>query len=271
MAAFFDAWWRAALHCLHPLVVLWALPPLALVACAVLGLGWWYWEPSVAGVRQALERWDLLGAVFEWLDSIGGARWRAVLAPLVLVTLAVPAIVVTSMLLVAWLAAPGIASFVVRRRFPGLDCDASAPGGWRSVGWSLLCTVAAVLALAVSVPLWFVPPLVLVLPPLVWGWLAWRVFAFAALARHAGDAERHELLWRHRWPLRTMALACGYAAMMPSLMWAGGAAALVLAPWLMMAAVALYTLVFTFESLWFTHYLLAALDERRRLAPRSAT
>ena len=47
-------------------------------------------------------------------------------------------------------------------------------------------------------------------------------------------------------------------------MWALGALTLVLAPLVMVASIWLYTIVFTFTSLWFAHYLLAALHERRR-------
>ncbi len=41
-------------------------------------------------------------------------------------------------------------------------------------------------------------PLVLVLPPLIWGWLTYRVMAFYALAEHASKDERREVLRRHR-------------------------------------------------------------------------
>ncbi|MDD2536403.1 MAG: hypothetical protein PHW78_07605, partial [Macromonas bipunctata] len=54
----------------------------------------------------------------------------------------------------------------------------------------------------------------------------------------------------------------------PSVLWASGAFFVALAPLLVPAAVWVYALVFAFSSLWFAHFLLAALDEhRRRLAP----
>jgi hypothetical protein len=39
---------------------------------------------------------------------------------------------------------------------------------------------------------------------------------------------------------------------------------LVLAPFLILVSIWLYTLVFAFSSLWFAHYLLAALQRLRR-------
>lgn len=263
MGAFVDAWWRAALSCLHPRVVLCSLLPLAVALGAVFALGWFYWEPTVAGVRGFLERSELLTTLFEWLDANGVPGFRSVLAPLIVVALVVPAIVVAALLLVAWLAAPLLAAHVARRRFAVLARAAGAPGLVRSVGWSLLCTAAAALALVCSAPLWFVLPLVLLLPPWIWGWLAYRVLAFAALAHHADDAERRTLLRRHRWALRTIGLVCGYAAVLPSLLGAGGATTLIFAPLLMLGAVWLYTLIFVFASLWFAHFLLAALARLR--------
>jgi membrane protein implicated in regulation of membrane protease activity len=50
----------------------------------------------------------------------------------------------------------------------------------------------------------------------------------------------------------------------PSLLWAVSALALVLAPFLILVSIWLYTLVFAFSSLWFAHYLLAALQRLRR-------
>jgi hypothetical protein len=70
--------------------------------------------------------------------------------------------------------------------------------------WSAACTAAALLALVLSIPLWFVPPLVLVLPPLIWGWLTCRVLAFDVLAQHATPAERRQVLRQQRWPLLAM-------------------------------------------------------------------
>ena len=48
MGEIVDATWRAVAYCLHPLALLWALLPLALVAGAVFGLGTapWGGHPS---------------------------------------------------------------------------------------------------------------------------------------------------------------------------------------------------------------------------------
>ena len=129
----------------------------------------------------------------------------------------------------------------------------------------------ALVALVVSVPLWLVPPLVLILPPLIWGWLTYRVMVFDALADHASKEERLEIFRRHRSSLLGIGIVTGYLGAAPSIVWASGvvfaAAFFVLVP----LAIWIYTLVFAFSSLWFTHYGLAALQrlraERATMAP----
>ncbi|MCA0240100.1 MAG: EI24 domain-containing protein [Proteobacteria bacterium] len=263
MNAAADATWRALAYCWHPRTLLWSLLPLGLAAGAAFGLGWFGWEPAVAAVRRSLEASDLLGALFEWLDAVGAPDLRPVLAPMIVVAIVLPAIVLLTLLLVVWIMTPAMVAMVVRRRFPGLQRSPGAAGGWAALAWSLACSLMAVLALILSVPLWFVPPLVLVLPPLIWGWLCYRVLAFDTLARHADAAERRFILHQHRWPLRAAGLLCGLLGVLPSLLWALGASALIVAPLLMPLLVWLYTAVFAFATLWFAHFTLAALHRLR--------
>jgi len=265
-----DAAWRAAAYCLHPRAIGLSVLPLLLAAGLTVGLAYFYWEGAVEGVRATLEQWALLGTVLDALDSIGAPGLRVVLAPLIVVALAVPVIVVVSLLLVAVLTTPSIVKLVAARRFPGLERRKGA-SVWASMLWSLGWTVLALLALLVTLPLWLIPPLVLVLPPLIWGWLAYRVISFDVLADHASAAERRQLLREHRWPLLGIGVASGYLSAAPSLLWAMGAAALIFAPLLVVVSLWLYTLIFAFAVLWFAHYALAALATLRRRASADAS
>jgi hypothetical protein len=259
----FDAFWRAAAYCVHPRVILWSLLPLVAAGALVFGLGWFYWEDAVTQVRAALEEWSLIAALLQWLESIGGGAFRSVIAPLIVVALAVPVIVVGTLLLVAWLMTPALVNLVVERRFAGLERRGGASAWWQGVLWSIGCALVALLVLCISIPLWFVPPLVLVLPPLVWGWLASRVLAFDALAAHATPGERRLVLHLERWRLLAMGVVCGLLGSAPSMVWALGALALVFAPLIAIVSVWLYTLVFAFASLWFAHFSLARLQALR--------
>ena len=262
MTGVFDSFWRACAYCLHPKVILWSLLPLLVAGGAVLVLGWLYWESSVAAVRGTLEQWSLVAAGLQWLESIGANQLRALIAPLVVVALSVPVLVVATLLLVALCVTPAIVRLVATRRFPLLDKRHGA-GIWQSLAWSLACTAGALVALLLSVPLWFVPPLVMILPPLIWGWLTYRVFAFDVLATHASASERRTILGTRRWQLLGLGVACGYLGALPSLLWAMSALTLILAPVLVLVSVWLYTLIFAFASAWFAHYALAELQRLR--------
>lgn len=258
----FEAFWRALAHLPHPRVLVWTLLPLLLLGAAIGMAGWLGWEAAQDGVRAALLQFDLSNSALQWLDSMGANRLRVMLAPIVVVALAVPVVVVSTLLLVGWTMAPVIVQIVARRRFPQLE-RLHGTRWWQVLAWPLVCAVAALVALAASLPLWLVPPLALLLPPLIWGWLSCRVLAFAALADHASAEERRHLIRRHRWPLLAMGLVSGFLATAPALVWTLGEAALIFGPFFLIASVWLYTLVFAFAALWFAHYALAQLARFR--------
>ena len=262
MGAILDAFWRALGYCLHPRMLLWSLLPMLLAGATLAALGWFFWEPALDAVRGALERWDLLGSLLDWLAAQRANHLRAVIAPLIVVTLAVPIVVVVMLVLVSLTMMPAMVRLVAARRFPALERRQGARFA-QSLGWALACLLAALLAMLASVPLWFVPPLVVVLPPLIWGWLSCRVLAFDALAQHASADERRAVLHERRWALFGMGLVIGFLGALPSLAWAFGAATLVFAPLLLVASVWLYTLLFAFAAGWFAHFSLAELQRRR--------
>ena len=265
-----DAFWRAVAYCLHPKVILLSLAPLVVVGGAVALIGYWFWEPAIDAVRGSLEQWSLLASFFAWLSSVGAGGFQSVFAPLVIVALAIPVCVVASLVLVSVLMTPAVVRLVEVRRFAALERRHGA-GFVQSLAWSLACTAVALAALLASLPLWLIPPLVLVVPPLIWGWLTYRVFSFDVLANHASRDERRQLMEAHRWPLFGMGVLTGYLSAAPSLLWAMSAFTLVFAPVLILVSIWLYTLVFAFSALWFTHYLLAALQHLRALeAPAGA-
>jgi hypothetical protein len=262
MNLFLDSFWRAVAYCLRPRVVALSFFPLLLTVGLALGLGYFYWDAALDGVRQALESSMLVNRVWAWLHDAGMGSLKMVLAPLIVIFAVTPVIVVLSLLTVALLMTPALTSLVADRRFPGLERKRGASlvlSAW----WSLGSTLLALLALLISVPLWLLPPLILLLPPLIWGWLTYRVMAFDALAEHASKEERKEIFRRHRGWLLGMGVLSGYLGAAPSVIWASGAwlaAAFVI---LLPLAIWIYTLVFAFSSLWFAHYCLAALQSLR--------
>lgn len=269
MSELFASFWRAAAYCLHPRVIWLSVLPLLLSGVLMVALGYFFWEGALDAVRARLDSWSLTGGSLDWLASVGLGGIRALLAPAIVVALAVPVLVVFSLLVVALLMLPRLVNLVAERRFPELVRLRGEPL-WRSMLASAGATLAALGALLISIPLWFIPPLVLLLPPLIWGWLSYRVFAFDALADHASHDERREVMAEHRWPLLGIGIVTGYLGAAPALIWAVSAAALPFAPLLIVLSVWLYTLVFAFSALWFIHYALNALSAlRAQRAPGS--
>ncbi len=262
MKLLLDSFWRAAAYCVHPRVIALSFLPLLVMVALSLGLGYFYWEPALDAVRGMLDASEWVGRMWTWLESAGVGSLKVALAPLLVIFAVTPVIVVLSLLAVALMMTPALVALVAERRFPQLEKKkgASLVGG---LFWALGSVLLALVALVVSMPLWLVPPLILVLPPLIWGWLTYRVMAYDALALHASKDERREIFRRHRVTLMGIGVLTGYLGAAPSLVWASGAlfaaAFVILVP----LAIWIYTLVFAFSSLWFTHYVLAALQALR--------
>ena len=262
MNAVLDAFWRSVAYCLHPKVILWSFLPLVLMVGVTAGLGYFYLDSLLSQVNLLLESMDWLQMLWSWLESMGAGKLKTVLVPLLVILVLTPLVVVACLLVVATLMTPMLVRLVAQRRFPLLDKQGSG-SFLLSAGWALGSTVAALFALVVSLPLWLIPPLVLVIPPLIWGWLTYRVMAFDALSDFASRAERQELFKRYRWPLLAMGVFAGYLGAAPSLVWSFGFVAVALAPILVPVSIWLYTLLFAFSSLWFTHFGLKALQDLR--------
>jgi hypothetical protein len=257
-----DSFWRAIAYCLHPKVILLSLLPLILMAVIVLGLGALYWDLALNGVRTWMESSSAMGWAWAWLERVGLISLRSVVAPLIIIMAVTPLVVVMSLLAVSFMMTPALVNVVAARRFPHLE---RLQGGslMQGVAWTILSVILAMGALVLTLPLWWVPPLAMLLPSLIWGWLTYRVMAFDVLADHASATERRELMQRYRFPLLGMGVITGMMGAAPTFIWASGAlfaaAFVVLIP----VAVWIYTLVFIFASLWFVHYLLQALAELR--------
>ncbi len=264
MKLLLDSFWRAALYCLHPRVMMLSLLPLILLTLVGGALGYFFWSTAVEAVRLWLESSGFFSTILDWLTRFGMQSFRAAAAPFVVIILATPMLVLLVMFVVALMMTPAFLKLVAMRRFDKLaKADAGLASWVRSAAWSLVSTLIAALLLLLSIPLWFVPPLIMILPPLIWGWLTYRVMSFDALSSHASNAERKTIMKEHRGALLFMGVVAGYLGALPSLIWALGAMAAVFAVILLPVMLWLYTLVFAFSSLWFIHYCLAALEQHR--------
>jgi hypothetical protein len=262
MKLLIDSFWRAALYCLYPKVIGLSLLPLLLVVAVSGGLGWLYWDVAVTFVRGWLDASSWLDVVWRWFEGVGLPNLKTVVAPLLVIFSFTPLVVVASLLAVSFFMTPALTRMVADRRFTGLQ---RKNGGslLMSLWWTFFSMVLALGALVITLPMWLVPPLALVLPAFIWGWLTYRVMAFDVLAEFASADERHALMARHRMSFLAMGVVTGLMGAAPSLVWASGAlfaaAFVILVP----VAIWIYTLVFAFSSLWFAHFALAALQALR--------
>jgi hypothetical protein len=262
MRLFFDSFWRAVAYCFMPRVMVLSLLPLAMLLVLSVSWGYFYWEPTQEWVRQMLASWQVLQGMLDWLQVNGAEELQAVMVPLVVIFAITPVLVVVSLLAVSLMMTPALVDLVVQRRFAHL---ALKRGGTAltSLAWTVGSTLIAMVAMIITLPLWAVPPLMFIVPPLIWGWLSYRVMVFDALLVHASREERLVIGRQHRIWLLMIGVMTGYLGALPSIVWASGAvfaaAFLVLIP----LAIWIYAWVFAFTSLWFTHYSLGALEALR--------
>ncbi len=262
MKLLLGSFWRAVAYCLHPKVIALSLLPLLVAGAVTLGAGFLFWESAIATVRATLEHWSLVNSMLEWMSSMLGANFRTGIAALIVIALTIPVVVAFTLVLVALWITPAIVTLVARRRFPALE---RRHGGswWLGLFASLAFTVGALLMVMITLPFWLIPGLALVLPPVIWGWLTARVMGFDALAEHASQPEREAILRAHRWPLLVMGIVCGFLCGVPSMIWTISMQFIIFAPFIMVGVIWLYTMIFTFSALWFTHYGLAVLASLR--------
>ncbi|PIT81172.1 EI24 domain-containing protein [Limnohabitans sp. 15K] len=268
MKLLIDSFWRSAMYCLYPRVIGLSVLPLVLIVALSWLLGYLYWDTAVTFVRAWLDASSWLALVWGWLEGVGLANLKTVVAPLLVIFSFTPLVVVASLLAVSFLMTPALTRMVAERRFAGLQ---RKHGGSlvSSLWWTFFSLVLALGALVLTLPMWLVPPLALLLPAFIWGWLTYRVMAFDVLAEFASTEERETLMSRHRMSFLAMGVITGLMGAAPSLVWASGAlfaaAFVILVP----VAIWIYTLVFAFSSLWFAHFALAALHALRD-EPRAA-
>jgi Etoposide-induced protein 2.4 (EI24) len=254
---------RASASVLHPRMLWLTVLPFLVSALLWGTLLWFMWSGLVALVQAALAQFELSAPAFKVLTVLGWYGLHMVVAPFLTITLLVPVIVVTVLLLIAGWTMPAVVRHLARRRYVHLE--PLHGGSWYGgVAQALLATAVFLLLVLLSLPLWLVPPLFAVIPPLLWGWLTYRVMSYDALALHASPAERRTLLRRHRWPLLGIGVATGLLGSLPALIWVSSVAMIVLFPLVALAAIWLYVVIFIFSALWFGHFCLHALDQLRR-------
>ncbi|AOK04841.1 EI24 domain-containing protein [Burkholderia sp. AU19243] len=253
---------RAFASALHPRMLWLTLMPFVVSALLWGVVLWFSWQTLIDVARGALDGFVLTAALYRAFDALGMSQLHAVVAPFVVVSLAIPLIVLTVLLLIATISMPVVIKHLSNRQFVALE----AKRGGTFVGSvfnSLGAAIVGVVLLVVTIPLWLIPPFFALLPPVIWGWLTYRVMTYDALAQHASRDERRALVRQHRWPLIAIGVATGLLGTVPTFVWVSSIWMMVLFPFVAAAMIWVYAFILVFSALWFGHYCLRALDDLR--------
>jgi hypothetical protein len=262
MRAVLIAFGRAVLSQLHFRMLMLTVMPF-LLSLVIWGIALWLGlQPMIDWLQSYFAENDgfrIAGGVLTWF---GMGTLKTVLVPLIAMWVLLPLMILTALIFVGTMAMPAIAKHVGSRDYPELD----KRSGGSLLGSLWMSTVSFVIFIVlwiVTLPLNAIPPLTFIVQPALWGWLMYRVMAYDALASHASDQERREIMRLHRWPLLLIGGITGAMGAAPTLLWLGGALSVIFFPLLAAVSIWLYVLVFIFTGLWFQHYCLEALARYR--------
>jgi hypothetical protein len=262
MRAVLIAFGRAILSQLHFRMLMLTVMPF-LLSLVIWGIALWLGlQPMIDWLQSYFAENDgfrIAGGVLTWF---GMDTLKTVLVPLIAMWVLLPLMILTALIFVGTMAMPAIEKHVGSRDYPELD----KRSGGSLLGSLWMSTVSFVIFIVlwiVTLPLNAIPPLTFIVQPALWGWLMYRVMAYDALASHASDQERREIMRLHRWPLLLIGGITGAMGAAPTLLWLGGALSVIFFPLLAAVSIWLYVLVFIFTGLWFQHYCLEALARYR--------
>ncbi|KXU86290.1 hypothetical protein CI15_17625 [Paraburkholderia monticola] len=260
---------RALASALHPRMLWLTFKPFIVATVGWGVLLWFFWQTLTGATRTWLDDWSFTATLYHLFDWLGFSALHAVIAPFIVIAMAIPLIVVTVLLLIAMLSMPAVIRYLAARQFAELEMRRG--GTWYgSLGQALWTTLLCLVLLIVTLPLWLVPPFFALIPPLLWGWLTYRVMTYDALALHATRDERRELVRRHRLPLLMIGIVSGLLGSVPTLLWASSVWLIVLFPVITTVTIWIYAFILVFSALWFGYYCLRALQRMRAEAPGSA-
>jgi hypothetical protein len=259
----FKSFGMALVGAMHPRMLWLSLRPFLIVSVLWGVLIWLTWTPALEALSIFLTTSIFTSWIQDGLIWAGFENARAWIAPLFFVMLIIPLITISLLVFIAFSTVPAIVKIASRQsQFQDLECKRGG-GFFGSLIYSLWSALICLVLVMLTLPVWWVPPLVAVLPPLLWGWLTMRLMSYDALAKHASAEERDLLLQKYRWPLLCMGIASGMLGAVPTFFWATSALALVLFPIVSFVALWIYSLIFVFAALWFSYFLLDALKQLR--------
>lgn len=204
---------RGFVSLFHPRIFALMLWPVAAALALWIVLALAFWGRAVAVADAVLRETP----VVEWMFTVTPlAAIAAQLGWILLALLFVPLVLITSTLIIGAFAMPVMVNHVAEKGYPRL-VRRRGGGAAGSVWNTLVATLWFAGAVAVSLPLWLVPPLWPALPALLLGYLNYRMFPYDALAEHASDQELSQVLAQDRAPMFALGVIVALAGHVPLL------------------------------------------------------
>jgi hypothetical protein len=228
-----------ATHVLHPRM-LWLMIWPMLVALGIWGtVAIVLWGKLALRVAEWLRQG--LDYALSWAHVDFGSA-TLVAANVLLFLAFVPLVYLTALFILSLFGMQKMVDYVASRSYP--DLERRRGGGVVGSGWNSFVALFGLIAFGLlSIPLWLFPPLWPIIPLIILAWVNQRLLRYDAVAEHADGEEMAHIFRDRRGALYVMGLLLGLAAYVPIV---GFFAPVVFA-------------------LAFIHYLLAALEQRRRI------
>ena len=246
--------------------ILWlTLRPFFIGAVIWFTILWFTWAPLLDFMKEFLTNSFAASWIEKTMSAAGFDSLRAIVAPYFSVVLLMPLVIASILVLVSFTSITSVLRHVEKQNTYHLlkkEHGGSFLGSlWVAISSSFIFLIIVLLTL----PIWWIPPIFALLPPILWGWLTTRLMTYDVLSRHATEEERNDLMLLHRWPLLLIGIFVGLMGAAPTIFWLSSVFVLVLFPFISMFMMWVYAVVFVFGALWFSHYLLFALKEYREL------
>jgi Etoposide-induced protein 2.4 (EI24) len=225
----------------HPKMLALLLGPFLLSIFIWAGVAWLVWDPLTLSIGSFLFDGGLLGKLNAWLASVGMPAPKSWLPKFMTFMLVLPLMFVSAVVLTSLLAMPVVIRHLQKNGYSDVARTGSfavATSLSNSVGTLLMFTVGYIC----TIPLWFIPPLIFVVPLLWWAWLNSRILRLDSLLEHASAAEAKQLITKNKGDYRLLGLAVAALNYIPPLF--------VVAP--------------VFGALAFAHYSLDSLRSHRK-------
>ncbi|MBR7801267.1 EI24 domain-containing protein [Undibacterium sp. FT137W] len=266
MNAVMRAWARALAAQFRFKILALSLIPLFISLFLWGGLMAWRLQAIFDFIQAYFSEHQAFAKASDLLYSLGLLALKTLIVPLLSMWLLLPIMIMTSLLFIGLMVMPSIAKHVGNRDFPDLEKRRGA-SFLSSLGFSFGSFFLFSLVWVVVLPLIFIPPIYMLVQPLLWGWLTYRVMSYDALAAFASPKERQQIVAENRGSLLCIGLVAGWIGSLPSMLWMGGAMSMtyvLLFPMFVSMAIWVYLLIFIFTGLWYQYYCLAALKAMRQ-------